>query len=117
MATDTVKATWNGPFEAELPGHAEPLVPGESVVEIPREEAEASDNWKVGGRAQSRPQKTAEQKQAEVEQRKAARAAKRQADKEAKAAAELEAAQAEALAAELERVAAEERAAAGGVRS
>ena len=44
METDTVKATWIGPFEAVMPGHAEPLVPGESVVELPREEAEASEH-------------------------------------------------------------------------
>jgi colicin import membrane protein len=112
METDTVKATWIGPFEAVMPGHAEPLVPGESMVDVPLEEADASEHWKVAGSSakQSAPQKTAEEKKAEREQRKAAKAARKKAEQEAKAAAELEAAEAAKRAADAERVAAEERA-------
>lgn len=40
----TVKAKWVGTYEAELPDGTQ-LVPGETVVEIGRDEAESSDNW------------------------------------------------------------------------
>lgn len=44
----TVKAKWVGTYEAELPDGTQ-LVPGETVVELPRDEAEGSDNWAVQG--------------------------------------------------------------------
>lgn len=54
MASDTVKAIWQGPFEAELPDRTV-LVPGQTVVEIPREEAEGSDYWKVTEAKKAKP--------------------------------------------------------------
>lgn len=49
MASDveTVTARWIGPYVAELPGAVAPLVPGEGVAELPREEAEGSGYWEV----------------------------------------------------------------------
>lgn len=44
----TVKATWVGPFEAELSDGTH-CVPGETVVEIGAAEAEASDHWETKG--------------------------------------------------------------------
>ena len=46
MASGTVKAKWVGTYEAELPDGTQ-LVPGETVVDLPRDEAEGSDNWQV----------------------------------------------------------------------
>lgn len=45
----TVKARWAAPFEAQLP-NGQVLVPGETVVDMPEPEAEASDNWEIVGR-------------------------------------------------------------------
>lgn len=55
MASETVKALWVGPFEAELPDGTK-LVPRETVVEIPVGEAEESDYWepvKAKGKAKN----------------------------------------------------------------
>lgn len=50
MANDTCKALWVAGFRAILPDGTE-LVPGETVVTMPRAEAEASDHWRpVGSR-------------------------------------------------------------------
>lgn len=43
---EIVEARWVGPSEAELPDKRI-LVPGVTVVEIPKPEAIASDNWEV----------------------------------------------------------------------
>ena len=48
MASGTVKAKWVGTYEAELPDGTS-LVPNETVVDLPRDEAEGSDNWEVQG--------------------------------------------------------------------
>lgn len=54
MAQETVNAKWVGPFEAIKPGIPEPLVPGETVVEMPKAEAQESDYWEpVGGKPAS----------------------------------------------------------------
>lgn len=50
MANDTCKALWVAGFPAVLPDGTQ-LVPGETVVEIPRGEAEQSAHWRpVGSR-------------------------------------------------------------------
>ena len=46
MASGTVKAKWVASYEAELPDGTA-LVPGETIVEISKDEAEVSDNWEV----------------------------------------------------------------------
>lgn len=46
----TVKAKWVGTFIGEMTDGTE-LIPGETVVEIGRDEAEASDHWQVQGAA------------------------------------------------------------------
>jgi hypothetical protein len=43
MARDNVKALWVGPFGGEL--GRQQLIPGETVVEIPADEAENSAHW------------------------------------------------------------------------
>lgn len=43
--SDVVNARWVAAYVAELGRTL--LVPGETVVKIPRGEAEASDNWEV----------------------------------------------------------------------
>jgi hypothetical protein len=49
MAAKTVKARWVASYKAELPDGTE-LVPDETVVEdLPRAEAEDSDNWELVG--------------------------------------------------------------------
>ena len=45
-ASETVRALWVGPHEATTPD-GQVLVPGETRVEISREEANASDYWRV----------------------------------------------------------------------
>lgn len=45
-APKLVKARWVCPTESELVDGTV-LVPGETVVEIPEGEAEASDNWEI----------------------------------------------------------------------
>lgn len=45
-ASENVRATWVGPFEAETADGLR-LVPGESVVDVPAGEAHASDHWEV----------------------------------------------------------------------
>ena len=47
-SSGTVKAKWVGTYEAELPDGTS-LVPNETVVDLPRDEAEGSDNWEVQG--------------------------------------------------------------------
>ena len=56
MAAKTVKAKWVGPYEAELPDGT-PLIPGETLVELGGDEAEASDNWEI---VKGRPTKSDE---------------------------------------------------------
>lgn len=48
MASETVQATWIGPYVAETPQHGL-LIPGETTVEISQGEAETSDHWMVSG--------------------------------------------------------------------
>lgn len=43
--TDVVEARWVAAYAAEMGSTL--LVPGETVVRVPRGEAEASDNWEV----------------------------------------------------------------------
>lgn len=45
METELVNALWVGPCVAELPDRSV-LIPGETTREIPREEAEGSENWR-----------------------------------------------------------------------
>lgn len=44
MASDLIDATWVGPGE-QIMADGTRLTPGETVVQLPRAEAEASSNW------------------------------------------------------------------------
>ncbi len=44
MASGLVDARWVAPFEAVLPDRTT-LVPHETVVKVPRDEAEESEHW------------------------------------------------------------------------
>ncbi len=48
MSDKLVKARWVASYPAEMADKTQ-LVPGETVVEIPKVEAEASDNWEIVG--------------------------------------------------------------------
>ena len=43
---DLVDARWQGPHRGRLPDGTD-LVPGETVVQVPRAEAMESDHWEV----------------------------------------------------------------------
>ena len=48
MPAKTVNARWVAPFEAQLPDGT-PLIPGETVVPVPADEAKDSDHWEPTG--------------------------------------------------------------------
>lgn len=56
---DLVQAKWVAGFEAQL-SNGTILVPGETVVELSRGEAEGSDNWEVQGGRARKPEQPSE---------------------------------------------------------